>query len=215
MADQSGDPQIKSGKKSSGWTDGYFEVRANTLIQAKNGIGSTITGAYFCNGADLFDVTYNVSKKGVWPFRYDYYTIASVTAIPQSTNIQIVNWDLETYAATIRIDIEESDNTTLVTEATSSTVKFATNFKLTGEATVKIFKIGKEFGGSFEKTETKTINRQYTLGSDPLLTTIVNFADKIVLSDRSKSGPFFRQYYYTREYGDDNISISVEPHRVQ
>ncbi|HNR73324.1 MAG TPA: hypothetical protein PKM03_03825 [Cyclobacteriaceae bacterium] len=213
MADQSGDPKIKSGKKSSGWTDGYFEIRASVLIQAQNGIGSTIPNSYLVSGRDLFSVTYEVDRRGVWPFRYDYYIVKSVTAKPQSTNMPIVPWDLKNYGASFRVDIEETDVTTIVTESTSETTKFATNFSIEGQV---LKKIGLKFGASLERTETNTITRQYTLNSDPLGSVVVNFSDKVIVS---ASYPVLEApqtwRYNTREYANDIFSISVEPKRVQ
>ena len=88
----SGDPTIKTGKENYGWTDGFFEIRANILIQAKNGIGQAIPAQFVMTGPELFNVTYVTNKKGVWPFRATYYNIGSVTANPISTNMPIVNW---------------------------------------------------------------------------------------------------------------------------
>ncbi len=57
IADQTGDPFIKTGKKNSGWTDGSFEIRANILIQSKNGIGPNFFAKYLVSGSNLFSVT--------------------------------------------------------------------------------------------------------------------------------------------------------------
>ncbi|MBX2900539.1 MAG: hypothetical protein KF775_12865 [Cyclobacteriaceae bacterium] len=213
MADQAGDPTIKSGKNSSGWTDGFFEIRASALIQAQNGIGSTISNSYLVSGKDLFTVTYEIDRRGIWPFRYDYYIVKSVTAKPQNTNMPIVPWDLKNYGSSFRIDIEESDNSTVVTESTTETTKFATNFNIEGSI---LKKIGLKFGASLERTETNVLTRQYTLNSDPLGTVVVNFSDKVVLSI---SYPVLEApstwRYTTREYANNIFSISVEPKRVQ
>ena len=204
------DPQIKSGKKSSGWTEGYFEIRANTLIQAQNGIGSTITNNYLVSGPGLFNVTYTIDRRGVWPFRYDYYIINTVTDKPQLTNYPIVNWDLNNYGASFRVDIEETDNTTIVSESTTETVKFATNFGI--DVTV-LKKLGLKFGASLERTTSSTQTRQYTLGSYQMGTVVVNFADNVIISNACLvcADPG----YVTREYANNIFSIGVEPKRVQ
>jgi len=149
IADQTGDPRIKEGKKSSGWTEGSFEIRAHVLVQAKNGTGSSISNATYVTGPNLFNVTYRVEKRGTWPFRYDYYIINTVTARPQNTNISIVNWDLNRYASAFRVDIEESDNTEVVTISSSETVKFASNFEFNPSFGTDI-KLGLKFGASQE-----------------------------------------------------------------
>lgn len=132
---------------------------------------------------------------------------------PQITNMPIVPWDLKNYGASFRIDIEETDITTIVTESTSETTKFATNFSIEGQV---LKKIGLKFGASLERTETNTITRQYTLNSDPLGSVVVNFSDKVIVS---ASYPVLESpqtwRYYTREYANDIFSISVEPKRVQ
>jgi hypothetical protein len=214
IADQTGDPQIKTGKKSSGWTDGSFEIRANALIQARNGIGPSISNATYITGANLFTVTYNVEKRGVWPFRYDYYTIKTVTSKPQNTNLSIVNWDLNKYASTFRIDIEEADNTEVVTTTNSETVKFASNFEFNTSFGTDV-KVGMKYGSSQEQTRTATISRQSTLYSDKLGEFVVNFEDKIVIQDYVY--PYQNPSAYTRirDYSNGTILINVEPRRVQ
>jgi hypothetical protein len=203
IAEQDGDPRIKTGKESSGWTDGFFEIRANVLIQSQNGIGATIPAKFLTTGAELFNVTYVTNTKGVWPFRYTYYNISTVTANSVSTNIPIINWDLNNYASTLRIDVEEVDNPTETTESVSETVKFATNFSIEGV----IKKIGLKFGASLERTTANVVQRKYTLASDELGTVIVNFADKVILSRNSITTR-------TREYNNGIFSISVEPKNV-
>ncbi len=214
IAEQTGDPQIKTGKKSSGWTDGSFEIRANALIQARNGIGPSISNATYVTGANLFNVTYNVEKRGVWPFRYDYYTIKTVTSKPQNTNLSIVNWDLNKYASSFRIDIEESDNTEVVTTSSSETVKFAANFEFNVGYGSDV-KVGLKYGFTQEQTRTATISRQSTLYSDKLGEFVVNFEDKVVIQDFVT--PYINPDAYTRirDYSNGTILINVEPRRVQ
>ena len=207
---QNGDPSIKTGKKNSGWTDGTFEIRVNTLIQAQNGIGPNIPNSIYVSGANLFNVVYTVDQRGVWPFRYPYYIIQSVTAIAQYANLPIVNWDLKNYASTLRIDIEESDVTTVVSESFSETVKFAANFGIDAS----IFKkIGLKFGATLENTKTNVVTRSYTLNSQQLGTVVVNFADNVIISTTNL--PLLGLRYNIREYTNNIYSISVEPKRVQ
>ena len=121
-----------------------------------------------------------------------------------------MNWDLNNYATTLRIDVEESDNTTTYTQTTTETTKFATNFGIDG--TIK--KIGLKFGASLENNVTNTLVLTYTLGSEILGTALVNFADKAIIAKTNV--PFITgEYYNTREYDNGIFSISVEPKRVQ
>jgi hypothetical protein len=207
--DQTPDPGILRGKESSGWADGYYEIRFVSAIQAKNGIGASISNSFASGGGELFEVTYNVERRGTWPFRYDYYTIKTITALERSVNAPIVAWDLANYAPSFRIDVEEVDNTTEVTEQYSETVKFAMNFEVDGTV---LEKIGLKFGATTGSDRTTTITKKTMLGSDDLGHFVVNFADKVVTSRSSVLGI---RYYNLRDYTNDFISIGVEPKRVQ
>ncbi len=203
MAEQSGDPFIKSGPKSSGWTDGFFEIRCAIAIQAKNGIGPEIENRFIISGANFFNVKYKVSRRGIWPFRYNYYQIESVTAKPILTNMPLVNWDLESYAPTFRIDVEEADNTEVIRRTLTETNEFASNFDVQGT----ILKIGLKFGGSMKKSVTSAVEFSTTVDSDQLGQVTVNFADKILLGT-------FMTRYAVREYDNDIFSICIEPRKV-
>lgn len=174
-------------------------------IHGQNGVGAEIKSRILSKGSDLFDVKYAVKRKGIWPFRYDFYEIESVTAKQVLTNMPLVNWDLQSYASTFRIDFEEVDNTEIIKTSRSETVEFAMNFDV--QAT--ILKVGLKFGASRKRTETNSIDITTTLESDDLGHATVNFADKIL------TGPKVFKLYMTREYYNDVFSISVEPRRVQ
>jgi hypothetical protein len=209
ISEQTGDPVIKSGKQSSGWTDGFFEIRCTAAIHAQNEIGGEIRSNFLPSGQNLFNVTYKTSKRGIWPFRYTYYTIESVAAKQVLTNVPLVNWDLQVYATTFRIDVEEVDNTEVIRQSRTETVEFATNFDV--QATV--LKIGLKFGANLKKTVSNTIDITTTMESDDLGHATINFADKVLVG-RTQNLPG-SQYYATREYYNDIFSISVEPRVVQ
>lgn len=214
IADQTGDPMIKAGKKNSGWTDGAFEIRAHVLVQSRIGTGPNISNAALISGANLFTVTYTVEKRGVWPFRYDYYIIKTVTSKPQYTNLSIVNWDLNRYATAFRVDIEESDNTEIVTTSSTETTEFATNFEFSIGFGTEV-KIGEKFGFSQKETRSSTVTRQATLLSDRLGEFIINFEDKIITQDYVFPYQNPNDYARIRDYSNGTITINVEPSRVQ
>lgn len=214
MADQTGDPRIKEGKNNSGWTEGAFEIRAHVLVQSRIGTGPNISNAALVSGGNLFAVTYNVEKRGVWPFRYDYYTIRTVTSKPQNTNLSIVNWDLNRYATAFRVDIEESDNTEIVTSSSTETTEFATNFEFNVGFGTDV-KIGQKFGASQKETRSSTVTRQATLLSDRLGEFIVNFEDKIITQEYVLPYQNPDSYARIRDYSNGTITINVEPRRVQ
>lgn len=205
-----GDPYIKT-LRSSGWTEGYYEFKVSTLVLAKNGVGETLTQYFSATGPQLFDVTYTVTKEGVWPFRYNYYTIKTVTAKELQIDAFIMNWDLNKYAFTLRIDIEELDLTVNVVESVSVTSTFATNF----EQTVGLDKLGLKFGSTTSTSKTESLTKTYTLGSESLGYVLVNFADNVIISAQTTDPNPANWKYTTREYVNSIFSISVEPKRVQ
>jgi hypothetical protein len=213
IADQTGDPSPTVGISHdgpgsiAGWTDGFFEIRASALIQARNGIGGTIRPNYLIQPQNLFEIQYGSSYRysTLIPRRtYRFYYPIGATAKSVSANMALISWDLASYAFTMRIDVEEVDLTTEVSERVSLTSSFASNFGL--EGTFK--KLGLKFGASAQVTQAGEVNRKYTLESDELGPVIVNFADNVIVSESSLS-------YFTREYDNGLYSISLEPRRVQ
>jgi hypothetical protein len=218
IADQTGDPLATQGASHtgsySGWTDGLFDIRATILIQARNGIGDTFRSYYLVTGSNLFTMQYDSRflYSTLIPRRtYRYYYVVGATAKPQTTNLAFIGWDLSKYGATLRIDVEESDRTEEVEENVSQTSKFASNFGL--EGTLK--KLGLKFGASAEVTRTDNVTRRYTLESDPLGSVLVNFADKVIITQPCTSYPCLTTFHLTREYDNGVYSISVEPTRIQ
>ena len=206
IADQTGDAKYSKQYgfamvARSAWTGGYFEFKVRALINGKNGVGSEVIKYFTAKGEDLFEVKY---KKGINFWGGDAYYFESISLKKMDLNIPIFNWDLDQYASSIKIDIEEVDltETTIITDTRS--VKFATNFAIEGT----IQKIGLKFGASLENTNTATVQRTFTQGNDLLGEVIVNFADNVIIN---RSG----NDYTTREYSSGMYSITVEPIRVQ
>ncbi|MDD5149547.1 MAG: hypothetical protein PHC28_03565 [Flavobacterium sp.] len=199
IADQTNDPKFVSGGSST-WTGGNFEFKIRIIVNAKNGIGSEIIKYFNATPNDLFVVE---SRKVKISFAYFYInSIKSLRQMP--LNIPIFNWDLDQYASSIKIEIEEVDLTETTVLTDTRTVKFATNFNIEGT----LLKVGLKFGASLEQTTTHTVQKTYTQGNDALGEVIVNFADKIIISQAGSD-------YTTREYNSGLYSISVEPMRVQ
>ncbi|MDR7372047.1 hypothetical protein [Flavobacterium aquidurense] len=206
IADQTGDTYYSevygfSAVQKSAWTGGYFEFKVRIIVNAKNGVGSEIIKYFTAKGEDLFDIKFRKSTL----FGGTIYIFNGISALKKmDLNIPIFNWDLDQYASSIKIDIEEVDLTETTVLTDSRTVKFATNFSIEGT----IQKVGLKFGASLENTSTATVQKTFTQGNDMLGEVIVNFADNIIVS---KSGTD----YTTREYNSGLYSISVEPMRVQ
>lgn len=206
IADQSEDPKMKlqTTNTNSGWTGGFYEFKVRVLLNAKNGIGEELITYFSAKPTDLFNVTY---RKVI----FSIYVIESVGFNKMSVNLPLFSWDLNDYASTIKIQIEEVDVTETIKTSETRTVKFASNFSIEGQL---LKKIGLKFGASLENTQSQTTERTVTLANDDLGSVIVNFADNVIVS--TKEVPIINTTYYnTREYATGWYSISVEPKRVQ
>lgn len=211
ISDQTNDPQLPLGvlsppgampEKIASWTGGNYEFKIRIIVNGKNGVGSEIIKYFNAKVSDLFDVTYvNTSW---WTFERRINGLKSM-----SLNIPIFGWDLDQYASTIKIDIEEVDltETTVLTE--SRAVEFASNFGVEVSGGYQEYvKIGLKYGTSQKVNTTAIVQRTFTQGNDLLGDVIVNFADNVVLSRQPNT-------YTTREYSSGLYSITVEPMRVQ
>ncbi|GIQ58403.1 hypothetical protein Flavo103_15390 [Flavobacterium collinsii] len=215
IADQTGDPTLAEGgysiagnyKFNTGWTGGNFEFKVRIIVNGKNGVGSEIIKYFNANGNDLFDYSFVAIRKS-WP-AYVVYELKINFLKHMSLNIPIFNWDLDQYASSIKIDIEEIDltETTILTE--SRNVEFASNFGVDVSGGYKDYvKIGLKYGTSQKVNAVSTVQRTFTQGNDLLGDVIVNFADNVIISRQPNT-------YATREYNSGLYSITVEPSKVQ
>ena len=205
IADQTGDPVLKAftSTSNSGWTGGYFEFKVRTLFNAKNGLGTELVKYFSAMPNELFHVEY---VRVGWLYK-PRVTFLDVKVL----NLPIFPWDLNDYATTISIEIEEVDTPETVVSTESKTVKFAANFGI--EFSI-LKKIGLKFGASLEQTQTQTTQRTYSLGNDILGAVVVNFADNFLLYPMPGS-PGNPPIHVLREYNSGWYSISVYPKRVQ
>lgn len=211
IADQTGDPilpqtiadtNFKGTAGISSWAAGNFEFKIRIIVNGKNGIGTEIVKYFNAKVSDLF--TYEVVKKYTL-----FYQISFVGFKVFPLDISVFNWDLDQYASTIKIDIEEVDLTQTTVLSESRSVEFASNFSVEVSGAYKEYvKVGLKYGTSQKVTATSTVQRTYTQGNDLLGDVIVNFADNVIISN---SGTNFT----TREYSSGLYSITVEPARVQ
>lgn len=213
ISDQSGDPDYKNGSGSSGWTGGFFEFKVRALINAQNGIGSEIISYFPASPEDLFELEYKRVRIPTIVFGriiYTYiYVLEDISSKRMLIDLPIINWDLNQYASSIKIEIEEVDLTETIVTTDTSSVKFASNFSIDGGV---LKKIGLKFGASLATNATQTIQRTITLGNDELGEVIINFADDVVVSKFDFVG---YSLYSTRKYGKGWYEISVEPLKVQ
>lgn len=214
IADQSGDPRIIGGGPVTGWTDGSFEFRVVALINGKV-TKPTLEPMFTAKGSDLFDVEYEkiiiykCRKPWCWGSDVVAYIPKTITPKTYNPNVPLMKWDLDSYSSSMVIKIEEYDVSENITETHNVSSKFATNFQIEGQIKKKI---GFKFGASLEQTTSQTHQRIYTLGSDYLGETIVDFGDKVIIGETST---IIGKIYLTQEYSTGFVAISVEPKRVQ
>ncbi|QDZ62131.1 hypothetical protein EVD20_03720 [Elizabethkingia bruuniana] len=220
ISDQTGDPTNNNIYQSepskfqgwnknfarSPWTGGAFEFKVHILINASNGIGSSIDKYFSVSPENLYDAQYGLISK--WSvFGAKVWELKSLTPKIVPLNIPIFNWDLNQYASSIKISIEEVDLTEEETRTDTRSVKFATNFSI-DPTDGFLKKIGLKFGSSLERNESSTVTYKVTKGSDQLGDVIVNFADNAITG-------FNGSTFTKREYNSGLYTIVVEPRRVQ
>ncbi|OPB87248.1 hypothetical protein [Elizabethkingia occulta] len=220
ISDQTGDPTNNNIYQSepskfqgwnknfarSPWTGGAFEFRVHILINASNGIGSSIDKYFSVSPENLYDAQYGLISK--WSvFGAKVWELKSLTPKIVPLNIPIFNWDLNQYASSIKISIEEVDLTEEETRTDTRSVKFATNFSI-DPTDGFLKKIGLKFGSSLERNESSTVTYKVTKSSDQLGDVIVNFADNAITS-------FNGSTFTKREYNSGLYTIVIEPRRVQ
>jgi hypothetical protein len=210
IADQTGDPNYVTNASTSlpGWTGGFFEFKVTSLVNSRNGTGAEIIKYFGAIPSDLFSLSYGEFTLPFWG-RETFYYVRDVYLNTKIFSLPIVNWDLNEYATSIKISIEEVDLTETTVLSETSTVKFASNFGIEGGF---LTKLGLKLGGSFETTQTQTYQRTFTEGNDVLGDEIINFADKVIIDQYLYGGGSLNQ---TREYDFAWCSISFEPIKVQ
>lgn len=188
----------------SPWTGNAFRFKVNILVNSKNAAGASFDKYFTVEASDLYDAKYKLYH----PRFNDIWQLESITPKRVPLNIPLFNWDLSEYASTIKIIIEEVDDTVEETRSETRVVKFATNFGIDASLGNEKAKIGLKFGASLEEDKTSTVSYKVTKQSDQLGDVIINFADKIVTGFDGSS-------YTTREYSSGMYTIGIEPRRVQ
>lgn len=215
ISDQTGDPFFNNNHRinSSHWTGGFYEFKVRTIINAKNGVGNELINGFSVSPDQLFLLEYETYTTGTWFWQKTYYRLKSINNQTVLVDVPLFNWDLDEYASSIKIEIEEVDLTTTTVITDTRTVKFATNFSIDTTLGTKV-KTGLKFGASLETTQTHTVQKTFTQGNDFLGEAIVNFADKIIINRRNS---FLGTTWTTRDYttGSGYCSFSVEPKKVQ
>lgn len=215
ISDQTGDPtwehDLYTGSTTTppndavAWSGGAFEFRVKVLFNGKNGVGSDFITYFSALPTEIFAINWEKVPPNFIPL----WITNGISLRAKNMTLPIFNWDLNQYAATIKVDIEEVDQTELISITETDNVKFAANFGI-DNGTLK--KIGLKFGASLEINQTRTTVRTFTIGSDPLGSLLINFADNIIVST-IQIGP--ATAYRTRNYSSGQFNLCMEPLRVQ
>ncbi|MCL1679122.1 hypothetical protein M2T92_08820 [Elizabethkingia miricola] len=218
ISDQTGDPKNNPAYRTgpimialgnlptTQWTGGAFEFKIHVLINATNGVGSSIDKYFSVSPENLYNAEYERMFPGNKLLR-NAFKLKNITPKDVPLNIQLFNWDLNQYASSIKISIEEVDLTEEETRTDTRSVKFATNFNI-DPTDGFLKKMGLKFGSSLERNESSTVTYKVTKSSDQLGDVIINFADNVVTS-------FNGSTFTKREYNSGLYTITVEPRRVQ
>lgn len=216
ISDQTGDPFFRNNHRinTSHWTGGFYEFKVRTIVNAKNGVGNELINGFTVSPDQLFLLEYETYTTGTWFWEKTYYRLKNIYNQSILVDIPLINWDLDEYASSIKIEIEEVDLTTTTVITDTRTVKFATNFSIDVTLGTKV-KTGLKFGASLETTQTHTVQKTFTQGNDFLGEAIVNFADKVIIGQTTS--PFFGTRWRTRDYttGLGYCQFSIEPKKVQ
>ncbi|WP_277495370.1 hypothetical protein [Elizabethkingia anophelis] len=189
----------------SSWSGGQFEFRVNVLVNASNGIGSSIVKYFSATPDELFNTEYELAKYvKKFGIEMKFFSLKKIEPRTIPLNIPLFSWDLNQYASSIKISIEEVDFTEEITTTDTRDVKYATNFGIDTDGLIK--KIGIKFGASLERNQSSTVTHKITKSSNQLGDVIIAFGEKIITDLPSRVREDYRSDYYT---------ITVEPRRVQ
>lgn len=197
ISDQTGDPDISSigSGRNISWTEGEFEFLVKTYLASKSLTGSELKTFFRAKGDDLFLHTSGGGRGQQ----------SSIRLITMDLKLPLFEWNLEDYAPSVKIAIEEVDDTQSFRNTETTTVEFAGNisFDISWGKTVKK---GLKFGASAKKNHTVVYEVTTSKGNDELGEVIVNFGDPIIESIdsvRSSSGrydPSGPQYIIMNNY---------------
>jgi hypothetical protein len=203
VADQSDDPHSENYRGNSSqphWTDGAFEFKIISLVNAKSGVGPTIETYFSVPPSQLFNLHYRQASHN-W-FGKDKYELDNVTFASDqiSLNLPIIKWNWENYAVAIKMSFEEVDVSTTETSTNVHSTKFAGNFEINAAVSKKV---GLKFGASLAIDNSQTHVRVISLVNDKLGDVIVDFGDNVVNSVSGNSVDI--KDYYIGNYARFNI----------
>lgn len=192
ISDQADDPAFTDNNniRESVWTDGNFEFKVKVYVGNKSGFGNEFITFFSYKPYMLFSPIYERGSGG------GRATVGSHGAFKnmgfsrdiKRLSVPLFQWDLENYSSSVKISIEEVDQTQTVTTAQTTSTEFATNFGI-DVGWEEPVKIGLKFGTSMKKTATTSYQVTTTLGNDELGDVIINFGDPIITDDELDIDP--------------------------
>lgn len=202
---------------ASHWTGGNYEFKVRTIINSRNGVGSELITGFTASPDQLFVLEYESYTTGYFFWTKSYYKLKSIKNSIIYVDIPLINWDLKNYSSSIKTEIEEVDITTTTTVDETNIVKFTNNFQIdTSIPLGQTIKIGLKAGTALETTDSQTVKKTFTQGNDQLGSSIINFADKVVIGSSDINIFFIKKTIWrTREYSTGLCTFTIEPKKVQ
>lgn len=220
FADQA-DPRYNPRKDKDNWndwTDGSYELEFHFLLNdsGDNG-GQTIPKSIPVSPTDLFKLEYDKHVNSSWIFwKKTHYTIRSVKAKKYWADLEAFSWNLENFAASVKVEVFEKDPDTEETITINSSAKAATNFGIdVGADLFDIVKLGIKFGTSNEKNTSHSHQIKTTYSSDRLGSSLIDFGEPVVTGKYPINVFFAIDIYSLNSYSTGTIDFSLVPKRVQ
>jgi len=218
FADQT-DPRYNPVKKDgvwNDWTDGSYELEFHFLLNdASNSGGHTVTKNIPVRPTDLFVLEYDHHTTGSLFWKKNVFTLRSIKAKKYWADLEAFSWNLENFAAKVKVNVIEKDPDQEETMTINSSSKAATNFGIdVGADLFKIVKLGIKFGTSSEKNTSYNYQIKTTYASDKLGSSDIDFGEPVVTS-KFPTGRFFIDIYTLNSYSTGTIDFSLLPKRVQ
>lgn len=220
FADQT-DPRynpVKEGGNWNDWTDGSYELEFHFLLNdADDNGGQTISKSISVKPTDLFELEYDKHVETNWIFwKKTHFTIRSVKAKKYWADLEAFSWNLENFAATVKVEVFEKDPEQEEVITINSSAKAATNFGIdVGADLFDIVKLGIKFGASTEKNTSHSHQIKTTYSSDRLGSSLIDFGEPIVTSKNTVGSIFSINVYTLNSYSTGTIDFSLIPVRVQ
>ncbi len=192
---------------SNNWTEGNLELHFTAIFIGGDNSISQLKKVVSVAANDLQNITYGTECSGWWIFRRCWTVIRSreVKELVFDDPIEFEGWRMNEYGNKWLFTAFEYDPSTTIEKNYSLTTVKGTNFKLTGEGTIKkIIKLGAEFGGSSTTTKTNSTKVTYTTTSNDLGQAILNWRSPILTSFSGSSAAT-----YTMNTGTVQLSMET------